>query len=192
MISIGFDVSTSCVGCAVLSGEAAQTSEVVWMGHLEFKGCSNLWEKTDKFTKELLSVVSQLCHQIKNDSSEIGIFVEEACMGFQKGFSNANTITQLIRFNALCCYAVRQTLGTTPITIPAPHARKLCGIKTMMPKLCGKVIKEQVFEWALAGPLKDRQFEKTKMGKFKPCCRDEVDSWVIAAAGLEKVRLGEE
>ena len=181
---VGLDISTSIVGIAILNGKADDFT-VEKLCHVDFKGCDDIWQKVDKFSSEFASLFE--------DREDLPIvFIEEALINFTPGFSNAQTISTLVKFNAMCAYFVRSFMSRDPNFIACTHARKLCGIKVLRTSKCGKPAKQQVFEWALEGPFKDATFEMTKTGKYKPWNYDEIDAYVIARAGLielESVQL---
>ncbi len=170
---LGLDVSTSIVGYAVLDDE-----EIVCIGHIDFKGCEDFWEKVDHVHEK----VNTLIDAYNPDKC----FIEESLMGFSTGLSSAGTLFTLSKFNALVSYFVRQKMSQTPEYIAANAARRAVGIKLQQKKKCGLSHKEQAFEWATQGPLKNRDLPKTRGGKsFKPFVYDEVDGFIIALAGTK-------
>ena len=174
---LGLDISTSVLGLTIVEGNK-ETCDIVYMNHIEFKDCSDMWEKVEKFARFLESMTND------NPPCLNAVYVEDALMRFRPGFSSANTIMVLVKFNALCSFQARNHFSMNPKFVASQSARKLCGIKTKSKKICGKVVKEQVFDWAVAGPLKDKKFEMTRTGKYKSWNYDEVDSYVVARAGL--------
>jgi Holliday junction resolvasome RuvABC endonuclease subunit len=173
-IVLGLDISTSVVGFSFLD-DVSIDHEIKELGHIEFKDTGDIWKKSDMFIETLREAVKRV-------GKPEAVYIEEALLGFSQGNSN-QTLTTLIKFNAICSLLVRQEFGFDPIHVPAPTARKLCGIKTIQVKKCGIPIKKQVFQWALAGPLSNREFPKTRTGTYKPFCYDQVDAYVISYAG---------
>lgn len=176
---LGLDVSTSVTGYTVLEG-TADDFKIVEMGHIDFSKCKDYWEKADLLRTSIIDLVTNY-HGLDE------VYIEEALLGFRTGMSSAQTITTLMKFNGLASWFVHEWLQhgeKNPKFVAATHARKLCGIPVQQTKKCGKTAKEQVFEWAITGPLKDVEFEKTRTGKYKPFNYDRVDSYVIARAGL--------
>lgn len=174
---LGLDVSTSVTGITVLDDGDMNEPRVVHMGHVDFKGCDDLWDKVTRLENRLLDV--------KGDHGPFdAVYIEEALLGFRAGMSNANTITTLVKFNGICGYIVSSKIGRRPKFVSAPHARKLCGIRTLSVKSSGVPVKEQVFAWAREGPFIGREWATTRTGKYQPWNMDEVDSYVIARAGL--------
>lgn len=171
---LGLDVSTAVTGYTILD----DSMNIVCMGHIDFSKCKNLWEKADLAKTKLKELLA--LHSIDK------VFVEESLLGFTSGASSATTIMTLSKFNALVSYFVREISGFDPEFIAANSARKTVGIRLIQKKKCGLSHKEQAFLWCTGpqGPLKDLQFPKTKTGKFKPFVSDQVDSYVIARAGV--------
>jgi hypothetical protein len=173
---LGLDISTSIVGVSFVSGTSSEVT-IERLSHIDFNKCVDIWQKVDRFTERLTEEFA-VCGR-----PDV-VYVEEALLSFRPGLSNAQTITTLIKFNALCSMVVRSVMGVPPEFVASTTARKSCGIKTQQVKKIGIPVKQQVFEWARTGPLKDREFELTRTGSFKPWNYDEVDAYVIARAGL--------
>ena len=104
--------------------------------------------------------------------------------GFSAGLSSAKSIFSLVRFNTLVSYNLRKYLSKDPIHISAATARKQIKVPLQSKKKCGLKIKEQVFNFMIDNDLKNIVFPKTKTGKYKPFCYDQVDAYVIAKAGV--------
>jgi hypothetical protein len=109
--------------------------------------------------------------------------------------SSASTLNLLAKFNGLVSYQVRNLLALDPQYVSVNHARKLCGVRIEKTSKCGKSAKDQTFDWAIAGPLKEIaasfKLVNTKDGsvKYQGYHYDEVDSYVIARAGLAELCL---
>lgn len=146
--------------------------------HLTFPGKKTVWEKVD-ITRDFFQKLSAM------NSPPDYVFVEDAMMRFQPGRSSAATISALLRFNALVSYVVRETYDRNPEFISVNHARKECGIKTQRVSKCGKSHKVQVFEHITANDLKSHSWPTKKNSvNTVDWAYDEVDSYVIAKAGL--------
>jgi Holliday junction resolvasome RuvABC endonuclease subunit len=171
---LGLDVSTSVTGVALVE-KVDDAITTLALEHIEFKDCKTLWEKVDK--------VKVFFESFLKEHSPDSFFVEESLMGFRTGMSSAATITTLAKFNGLVSYTVRNLLGKDPSYIAATSARKRCGIKILKTSECGKNGKQQTFEWAMAGPLKDHKWPTKKNGEPKDWAKDVTDAYVIARAG---------
>lgn len=178
---IGLDISTSCIGWAVLDGDG----ELVAIGHINFKDANTLWEKADKAMEQL----GMIC----DTHGPTAFYIEESLQGFRPGLSSASTLLTLAKFNGLLSFFMRQKLGRDPVYIPSAKARKLCGIKLLQknkhPHAYGH--KEQTFEAISGGLLAGHSWkEKRNAPADAPLVRrvvdsamDEVDAFVIARAG---------
>jgi hypothetical protein len=185
---LGLDISTSVIGYTVLDGDP-DCPAVHQIGHIDFKKCKDLWDKVDVFETFINKI---RITNIYPANPLADVYIEEALISFRPGFSNAQTITTLVKFNAMCSLIVRRMFGFDPKYVGAPTARRLCGIKTQTLAKAGMSVKEQVFTWARNGPLKDRQWTMTKTGRYQPWNMDETDSYVIARAGLVLERQSSE
>jgi len=146
--------------------------------HLTLSKYKSLWDKVDAthdFFRNLL--LSEVIPDF--------IYVEDAMMRFQPGRSSAATISTLLRFNALTTYVIRDVFKLNPEFISVNHARKQCGIKTQRVSKCGKSHKQQVFDYMIVNDLKMKQWpNKKRSSNIVDWAYDEVDSYVIAKAGL--------
>lgn len=177
MIILGLDVSTNCTGYTLLRKIKTNDFELLKIGHIDTSKGENIWDKLDIFKREMSEVLKDVTVNI--------FYVEEALLAFSAGASNANTITKLVMFNALVSNFIRDRLSQNPNYVKACSARKICGIKTASKKSSGKSVKEQTFEQVTTRILKDFQIELTRTGKPKPHNFDEIDSFVVALAGLK-------
>lgn len=188
---LGLDVSSTCTGVTILEGDARSFVRV-HMSHIDLtKKCDDIWDKIDVVRSFLdANFRSGLLQNIDH------VGIEEALISFRPGMSSAQTITTLVRMNMITAHLVRDIVGLTPQFIPAPTARKLCGIRTQQVKKCGKPVKQQVFDHMLVHDLSDmrdvwpkkKQTEKAKFeGKpeqYRSFCYDQADSFVVAKATL--------
>lgn len=169
---LGLDVSTSTIGFCVID---LTDSRIVEIGAHVFKSSKSFWEKADDFKAKLLSIKEKYgCHVAWRFA------IEEPLMGFKSGFSSAQTITTLMRFNGIISYISRDIFGSVPEYISASHARKTCGIKVQKTAKAGMNGKEQVFVHMKNFDLKDVEWPKTKTGKEVDWAKDATDAYCIA------------
>lgn len=178
---LGLDISTSCTGWTILSDDG----ELVEIGHIDFKGGPNFWEKVD----HAMLVLDGICEKHKPSV----FYVEESLQGFRPGLSSASTLLTLAKFNGLLSFFVRQKVGKDPYYISSAEARRACGLKMLQKKKHPKAYghKEQTFESISAGLLKTHVWpERRGVDPTKPLTErvptwamDECDSYVIARAG---------
>lgn len=169
---LGLDVSTSCVGIAIVE-DVESAIKIVELDHLDFKGCKTLFDKADN--------VSERLFRMRDDRIDV-VFIEDAMMKFTPGMSSAQTIATLLRFNGIVSYAVWQKLHQEPRYVAPNAARKLCGIKTEQVKKCGKSHKIQTAEYLLVRELKTWPWPLNRNGKMCSWCYDVIDAYVIAKA----------
>ncbi len=176
---LGLDLSTSCVGYAIL--ESADLS-IVELGHVSLKDIVGLFNKVDDIVPKIAAIL--VGHNISK------CCVEEPVQMFTAGMSSAHTILTLAKFNALVSYHVRNQLGDANISFVKPgEARKTCGlVMTTKAKAGGKSQKEQVYEQLTSptGLLSAVAFPLTKTGKPKPENYDRADAYVVAYYGAVK------
>lgn len=172
---MGLDISTSVIGCSVLS----DGFNIDLMTHIDFKSSMSFWQKADHALEQLIEIIDKHRPDV--------VYVEEPVLSYSPGRSSAGTIITLAKFNYILSYEVRLGMNKDPIHITVGDARKACGVKTQQRKKAnGKSHKEQTFDamTSPSGPLFGMVFPRTKNGTYKNFVADEVDSYVIARAGM--------
>ena len=91
MVSLGLDVSTSCVGYAF-----TEDKKILDMGFIDIKK-----EKTPK--DKVLKVLDFLNNSSYIDEVE-NINVEDNLSGFAGGFTSQQVIIKLAKYNAILCF----------------------------------------------------------------------------------------
>lgn len=173
---MGLDISTSVVGVTILD----ENFNVELMTHISFKSSMNFWEKADHALEQFWEIFD------KHGAMHV-VYVEEPVLSYSPGKSSAQTIMTLAKFNYILSYEIRLHQNRDPIHITVGEARKTCGIKTVQRKKAGGLShKEQTFKYLTSPgqPLHGVPFPKTKNGTYKNYVADEVDSYVIARAGV--------
>tara|TARA_R110001583_G_scaffold7985_13_gene38974 strand:+ start:12731 stop:13285 length:555 start_codon:yes stop_codon:yes gene_type:complete len=176
---LGLDISTSCTGWCLLNTDGTFNSA----GYIPLTSYKCMFRKAEEAEKAIENIVSQ------NNVSKIGI--EQNLQSFRSGFSSAQTISTLARFNGILSYIVFKKTGIFPEFINVNTARKQAGIKVIRKSNGGAPVKEQILEWAQE-ELKNLKYswpEKIlKSGPRKgqkimhPGCFDISDAFVIAIA----------
>lgn len=167
---LGLDISTSVTGASVINED----------GELLF---CDAWrtDKKDISTFKKIAMIKKHLLSIKDLYKIRTVFVEEPLMGFKSGFSSAQTISKLQRFNGAICWICNELFKTEPVYIRASSARKLCGIKIKK----GQKAKEIVLNYLL--DTEDGfDISYTKYGNPAKGSYDMADSIVIAKAGHHK------
>ena len=166
---LGLDVSTSITGVTVLdnSGNCIYNECLDTRNKNKFP---SMYEKARFVHNSLNSLAME--YQISN------IFIEQSLHSFRSGFSSAQTLSTLSRFNGIVSWHCYSIFGIKPEMIAATTARKKVGIKVSK----GENAKEKSFNFVLAN---EPRFvvEYTKYGNPKPGMMDKSDSWIIAKAG---------
>ena len=176
---LGLDVSTSCVGVAVVDDHAGDGSiRPVLLDHVSFPSkVKSLWEKAEILRDHL--------NTIRRTYVIDRVVIEDAAKKFTSGRSSASTIAVCMRFNGMATYVSYITFGFDPEYIPPTTARKLCGLKMQQKKKCGKSHKHQTFDQIMASDLKGRIWPtKQRSTNIVDWAYDTVDAYVIAKAGL--------
>ena len=176
VVDIGLDISTAVVGICVLD---ASTGAMLHLSHKKLTKFDTEYEKADNFTNEWVSdkwIVRK-------------IFIEEAAKKFSPGFSSADTIMTLGRFNGIISYMVYGWFGIKPAMVNVRSARSVLGIKINY-KDKTKDTKTKVFEAVLArNPSFPWTKHLAKTGKSKgqvvwdKTNTDMADAWVISRGG---------
>jgi Holliday junction resolvasome RuvABC endonuclease subunit len=169
---LGLDVSTSITGATILN----EKGEVVFCESWDTRNANkfkDLFEKADFIRLQIFALSHKF--QIKE------VYIEQSLQSFRSGFSSAQTLSTLSRFNGIVSWICFKSLGIKPEYISAPSARKACEIK--VPR--GSKAKEEVLKHVL-DILPGFVVEYTKHGNPRPGAFDRADSWVIAKAGFLK------
>ena len=166
---LGLDVSTSITGATVVNNDGELVYCDAWRTD---KKDLSFFDKLSKIKKRIESI--KKLYKIKE------IYIEEPLMGFKSGFSSAQTIAKLQRFNGAVCWMCKETFKRNPAQIRASSARKLCGIKVEK----GKKAKDVVLNFLLdSEPTFEISY--TKYGNPTKGSYDMADSIVIARAGFK-------
>lgn len=173
---LGLDVSTSNTGVVFLESDGT----IVTLDHIDFKGCDTFWQKCDRLRERFAEFKvkhPQLC----------GFYIEEPMKRFASGFSSAEVISTLQRFNGIACFLARDVWGLDPTYINVSSARKLVGIKvTTKAKAGGRDVKTQVFDHMCAHDLSHVVWPtKQRSSNLVDWAKDVTDAYVIARAGVE-------
>jgi hypothetical protein len=165
---LGLDVSTSITGATVLDS----TGEVILCDVWDFRKDKGFFQKAAKAKEHL--------EEIKKNQSIKKIFIEQSLQSFRSGFSSAQTLSTLARFNGTVSWLCYELFGLEPEFIGASTARKLYGIKVPRGQKAKEVVLKKVLDI-----VPDFDIQYTKHGNPKPGTYDRADSLVIAKAGYE-------
>ena len=164
---LGLDISTTITGATVLD----MSSTCVYNEYWDTRNKNHfptIYHKAHYVKEKLLSLPYKFEH----------IFIEQSLQSFRSGFSSAQTLSTLSRFNGIVSWICWDEFDRLPEMLAATSARKQVGIKVSK----GEKGKEKSFDFVVAN---EPTFivEYTKNGNVKPGIMDKSDSWVIAKAG---------
>ena len=166
---LGLDVSTSITGVSLIDNSGTCVLNQSWDTRNK-RLFPTIYDKAAFIHNNLLSL--SMDYFVKN------IFIEQSLHSFRSGFSSAQTLSTLSRFNGIVSWHCYSIFGIQPEMLAASTARKQVGIKVSK----GENAKQKSFDFVVAN---EPTFivEYTKNGNVKPGIMDKSDSWVIAKAG---------
>ena len=164
---LGLDISTTITGATVLDMSGTYVYNEYWDTRNK-NHFPTIYHKAHYVKEKLLSLPYKFEH----------IFIEQSLQSFRSGFSSAQTLSTLSRFNGIVSWICWDEFDRLPEMLAATSARKQVGIKVSK----GEKGKQKSFDFVLAN---EPTFivEYTKNGNVKPGIMDKSDSWVIAKAG---------
>ena len=165
---LGLDISTSITGVTVLNS----SGEVVLCDVWDLRKVKGFFQKVEKAKAHL--------ETLKEDHGIKEIFIEQSLQSFRTGFSSAQTLSTLARFNGTLSWLCYELFGIEPEFIGASTARKLYGLKVPRGQKAKEVVLKKVLDTEPSFEI-----EYTKFGNPKPGSYDRADSLVIAKAGYE-------
>lgn len=174
---LGLDISTTCTGLAAIDF----TGSVVAFSYCRPTG-ETLVEKADM----LGDFVKRWCFDHVGRHPD-KVYIEQNLQRFRRGFSSAQVINTLARFNGMISYIVYRDLEVQPVYVNVNEGRKSLGIKIAR----GKNTKEEILKWCsnqypdIAWPEKTLKSGPRKgLVILDDCCYDIADAVVTAKAGL--------
>ena len=111
MVTLGLDISTSCVGYAF-----TKDKKILDMGFIDLKKLKNPKDK-------VFQTITILNKNIFIDEINT-INVEDNLSGFAGGFTSQQTIIKLAKFNAILCFVLEDVFEIEPNNINPMTARK--------------------------------------------------------------------
>ena len=172
-ITLGLDISTSITGATVIQ-DGKIIKSTFWDTRNKNK-FATIYDKA-KFVKLQLE-------DLAFDHNITSIYIEQSLHSFRSGFSSAQTLSTLSRFNGIISWICWDLFGIEPEMIAATSARKQAGVGIKR----GDNAKEKVLQFVI-DKYPDIEIQYTKHGNPKPGTLDMCDSIVIALAGDNIVR----
>ena len=174
---IGFDISTSITGVAIVSG-----GQLVHYGSIDLRKYKDVFDKTVVMKEYLLGLLEKC--QLENDKIVEHIYVEQSLHMFMGGKSSAKTLSTLTRFNGIVSWLIYELFEIKPKFIGSTSARKHAGIKVPRGEKAKQVVLLHLLENESSFKI-----EYTRYGNPKPESYDHADAIVIAKAGWEVENL---
>ena len=174
---IGLDISTSCTGVAALD----YRGNIIEFAYCKPKG-DTLVKKADMMGEFITDWTSSL-----SLGQPASVYIEQNLQRFRRGFSSAQVINTLARFNGMISYIAYRDIGVQPVYVNVNEGRKSLGIKIAR----GSNTKEEILKWCslqypdIAWPEKTLKSGPRKgLVILDDCCYDIADAIVTAKAGL--------
>lgn len=170
---LGLDISTSITGVTVI--QEGEIIESYFIDTRNKKKFPSLYDKAALLRKDL--------SKIKESHDISSIYIEQSLHSFRSGFSSAQTLSTLSRFNGIVSWLCYEIFKIQPEMIAATSARKQAGVGIKR----GDNAKEKVLQFVIDN-YPSIKIEYTKHGNPKPGTLDMCDSIIIALAGDKIVR----
>ena len=166
---VGFDISTKCIGYAVLNDDGS------------FHDVGYIWLDKIKGEYNKLDVVKDALVNSLKIVGDVSVFVEAPL----KRSNNQNVVNILQRWNGMCCAVLYDHFKVHPVLIPELEVRKLNGIE--VPKgVKGIDKKKYCLRYVQDLGIIDESKWQLKRTK-NPCdwSYDMADATLVAKAGYE-------
>ena len=111
MVTLGLDISTSCVGYAF-----TEDKKILDMGFIDIK--------KEKTPKEKVFKVLDFLNKSSHIDEVFTIYVEDNLQGFAGGRTSQQVIVKLAKFNAILCFMLENIFDIEPNNINPMTARK--------------------------------------------------------------------
>ena len=172
-ITLGLDISTSITGATVIQDN--QIKESCFWDTRNKKHFPTIYHKA-RFVKDKIE-------DLKDRHEITDIYIEQSLHSFRSGFSSAQTLSTLSRFNGIVSWLCYEIFSIQPQMIAATSARKQAGVGIKR----GDNAKEKVLQFVIDN-YPGIEIQYTKHGNPKPGTLDMCDSIIIALAGDKIVR----
>ena len=170
---LGLDISTSITGVTVI-----QEGEIIESYFLDTRNKNKFPSLYSK-----ASLIRENFIKLKQHHDISDIYIEQSLHSFRSGFSSAQTLSTLSRFNGIVSWLCYEIFDIQPEMIAATSARKQAGVGIKR----GDNAKEKVLQFVI-DKYPNIEIQYTKHGNPKPGTLDMCDSIIIALAGDKIVR----
>lgn len=176
--NLGLDLATGTAGICLVD---SSTEALELLDAIHMPAGVHLFDKADFCLEEIAKHV--------NGRPVNKIFVEASMKMFMPGFSSADTLITLSRFNCLVSYLTKKALGALVVDVNVTSARKAIGFTNT--RADKRPVKEKVFEFVLAlhpeFPWKKHLGQRGKnknLWVYDDGMKDAADSWVVCVGGM--------
>jgi hypothetical protein len=176
---LGLDISSSIVGISIFNDDKTLYD----LRYVDLRKIDSFFKKADYVRAKLEDLRCELTQNITT------ISVEECAQSFRKGFSSAQTISTLARFNGVISQIAYETFEVEPLYYNVVSSRKSLGIK--LDKSGSVDTKEQIVSWVSTQEPQWTWPTKTlSRGKnagstiHETFCYDMADAYVIGKVAL--------
>jgi hypothetical protein len=181
---LGLDISSSIVGVSVFNDD----DTLYDLRNIDLRKIDSFFKKADYVRARLQDIKCELLSQGLCVSL---ISVEECAQSFRKGFSSAQTLSTLARFNGVVSQIAYEIFCVEPLYYNVVSTRKSLGIKL---DKSGEIdTKEQIVAWvAKEEPAFNWPTRIISKGKnvgnkiFEVYCYDMADAYVIGKIAAKK------
>ncbi len=176
---LGLDISSSIVGISIFNDDKTLYD----LRYVDLRKIDSFFKKADYVRAKLEDLRCELTQKITI------ISVEECAQSFRKGFSSAQTISTLARFNGVISQIAYETFEVEPVYYNVVSSRKSLGIK--LDKSGSVDTKEQIVSWvSMQEPQWTWPTKTLSRGKnagstiHETFCYDMADAYVIGKVAL--------
>jgi hypothetical protein len=179
---LGLDISSSIVGIAIFNDDKTLND----LKYVDLRKIESFFKKADYVRAKLEDLRCELGQQAITTIS-----IEECAQSFRKGFSSAQTLSTLARFNGVVSQIAYETFKVEPLYYNVVSSRKSLGIKL---DKSGEIdTKEQIVAWV--SKQEPQWIWPTKIisrGKnagsqiHETFCYDMADAYVIGKVALNE------
>jgi hypothetical protein len=167
---LGLDVSTSFVGVTALNPDG----ELISCEAIDLRKIKNYFEKAEKVKEYLSNLDKTSPYWVQK------VYIEQSLQAFRPGFSSANTLMTLAKFNGTVSWICYETYSAEIEYINASTARSVCGIKVPRGKKAKEIVLQHLLDTEDGFSIQYTIYDNPKPGSY-----DRADSFIIAKAGYQ-------
>jgi hypothetical protein len=178
---LGLDISSNIIGISLFD----QNGILHNLDYIDLRKIDSFFKKADYVRLKFESISKELDKKISL------ISIEECAQSFRKGFSSAQTLSTLARFNGVVSQIAYETFNVEPLYYNVVSSRKSLGIK--LDKSGDVDTKEQIVSWVSIQEI-DFKWPKRRLTKgknsgkeiYEQYCYDMADAYVIGKIAVKQ------